>query len=222
MAEETTNRTTNPTTRRTTTTTRAPGRTTASTEAAASPDAKQQPESASQGNEKAEEKTAQQETEKQEEEKIPTLEEDYEVLKNMNLLRDVLIRMQCGKYPNKKLEGVLSRRMKLDEEKLQSPRIVRIIITIMAMFFICTLTYIAIWLTTATPALHGVREFASMVISMFFIGFCAFAVFNNLSAPDEVKVQQAIKERMTEIEVELNISKKSTSSEKEKTEKEAS
>ncbi len=221
MAEETTNRTTNPTARRTATPARTSGRATTSAEAAASSDVKQQ-ESVSTANEKTEEKTAQQETENKEEEKIPTLEEDYEVLKNMNLLRDVLIRMQCGRYPNKKLEGVLNRRMNLDEEKLQSPRIVRIIITILAMFFICTLTYIAIWLATATPALHGVREFASLVISMFFIGFCAFAVFNSLSAPDEVKVQQAIKERMTEIEVELSVSKKSPSSKKETTEKEAS
>ncbi len=82
-------------------------------------------------------KSVEKETQEQEPEKEPSLAEDYEALKNMNLLKNIMIRMQLGKYPNKKIEGILKRRMDFDESKYQGPQIVRMIITIMAMFFIC-------------------------------------------------------------------------------------
>lgn len=137
-------------------------------------------------------------------EKEPTLAEDYEALKNMNLLKNTMIRMQYGRYPNKKIESILQRRMDLDASQYQGPQIVRMIITIMAMFFFCTFTYIIIWLLTSQLNLNGIKETASMVLSTLFLGSCGFALFNYISVPDEKKLKEAIKNRMEEIEKELN------------------
>ncbi len=137
-------------------------------------------------------------------EKEPTLAEDYEALKNMNLLKNTMIRMQYGRYPNKKIESILQRRMDLDASQYQGPQIVRMIITIMAMFFFCTFTYVIIWLITSRLNLYGIRETASMVLSTLFLGSCGFALFNYISVPDEKKLKEAIKNRMAEIEKELN------------------
>ncbi len=151
-------------------------------------------------------KNVEKENEKQEKEpeKEPSLAEDYEALKNMNLLKNVMIRMQLGKYPNQKIEGILKRRMDFDESKYQGPQIVRMIITIMAMFFICSFTYVIIWLISSGLELNSLKETSSIIISLFFFGSCGFALFNNLSVPDEKKLKEAIKERMTELETELN------------------
>ena len=137
-------------------------------------------------------------------EKEPTLAEDYEALKNMNLLKNTMIRMHYGRYPNKKIESILQRRMDLDASQYQGPQIVRMIITIMAMFFFCTFTYIIIWLLTSQLNLNGIKETASMVLSTLFLGSCGFALFNYISVPDEKKLKEAIKNRMEEIEKELN------------------
>ncbi len=150
------------------------------------------------------------------EEPEPTLEEDYETLKNMNLLRNVMIRMQYGRYPNKKINAVLQRRMNFDESKFQGTHIVRIIISIMADFFICTFLYIAIWLIASTMNLNDLKETASLVISLFFLCSCSFFVFNNLSVPDEKKLKEAIKDKMNEIEKELKIEKKENDNKPEK------
>jgi hypothetical protein len=139
-------------------------------------------------------------------EKEPTLAEDYEALKNMNLLKNTMIRMQYGRYPNKKIESILQRRMDLDASQYQGPQIVRMIITIMAMFFFCSFTYVIIWLITSHLNLYGIKETASMVLSTLFLGSCGFALFNYISVPDEKKLKEAIKNRMAEIEKELNSS----------------
>lgn len=152
--------------------------------------------------------------EKQEPE--PTLEEDYKDLKEMNLLRNVMIRMQYGKYPNKKINAILERRMNFDESKFQGTHVVRIIISIMADFFICTFIYVAIWLIASTMNLNDLKETSSLVISLFFLCSCSFLIFNNLSVPDEKKLKEAIKERMTEIEKELKIEKKDNDNKPEK------
>ena len=141
-------------------------------------------------------------------EKEPTLAEDYEDLKNMNLLKNIMIRMQYGRYPNKKIESILQRRMDFDTSQYQGPQIVRMIITMMAAFFFCSFTYAIIWLITSQLNLLEIRETASLVLSMFFLGCCGFALFNYLSVPDEKKLKEAIKERMAEIEKELNITSK--------------
>ncbi len=143
---------------------------------------------------------------KNENEQEPTLEEDYESLKQMHLLKNVMIRMQYGRYPNKKIDDILKRRMDFDESKYQGPTIVRAILTIMAMFFICSFLYIIIWLISSSLNLNNLKETASLVLSLFFLGSCGFAIFNNLSVPDEKKLKEAIKERMTEIEKELKTS----------------
>lgn len=153
-------------------------------------------------------------TEKQEPK--PTLEEDYKDLKEMNLLRNVMIRMQYGKYPNKKINAILERRMNFDESKYQGTKVVRIIISIMADFFICTFIYVAIWLIASTMNLNDLKETSSLVISLFFLCSCSFLIFNNLSVPDEKKLKEAIKERMTEIEKELKIEKKDNDNKPEK------
>ena len=97
-----------------------------------------------------------------EKEKEPTLAEDYESLKNMNLLKNVMIRMQFGRYPNKKINAILERRMDFDESKFQGTNVVRIIITIMAMFFICTAIYIIIWLFANMMNLNDLKETSSL------------------------------------------------------------
>ena len=141
-------------------------------------------------------------------EKEPSLAEDYEALKNMNLLKNVMIRLQYSRYPNKKIDGILKRRMDFDESKYQGPQIVRMIITMMAMFFFCSFTYVIIWLIASKLNLGEIKETASMILSMLFLGSCGFALFNYISVPDEKKLKEAIKERMTEIEKELNITSK--------------
>lgn len=134
----------------------------------------------------------------------PTLAEDLEALKNMNLLKNTMIRMQYGRYPNKKIEGILQRRLDLDASQYQGPQIVSMIITVMAMFFFCSFTYVIIWLVTSHLNLPGIKETASMVLSTLFLGSCGFALFNYISVPDEKKLKAAIKERMDELEKELN------------------
>lgn len=140
----------------------------------------------------------------QEPEHIPTLAEDYNELIKMNLLRNVMIRMQYGRYPNKKIDDILKRRMEFDESMFQGPRVARIAITIMLFFFICSLSYIAI----CVLGFNALKEPASFFLSSLFLGGCGFAIFNNLSAPDEKKLKAAIKERMTEYEVEIRIEQK--------------
>ena len=124
-----------------------------------------------------------------------------------------MIRMQLGKYPNKKIEGILKRRMDFDESKYQGPQIVRMIITIMATFFICSFLYVVIWLISSSLELNSLKETSSLVLSLFFLGSCGFALFNNLSVPDEKKLKESIKEKMAEIEKEL----KNTPKENDKT-----
>ena len=158
-------------------------------------------------------KSVEKETQEQEPEKEPSLAEDYEALKSMNLLKNIMIRMQLGKYPNKKIEGILKRRMDFDESKYQGPQIVRMIITIMATFFICSFLYVVIWLISSSLELNSLKETSSLVLSLFFLGSCGFALFNNLSVPDEKKLKEAIKEKMAEIEKEL----KNTPKENDKT-----
>ena len=148
-------------------------------------------------------KSVEKETQEKKPKKEPSLAEDYEALKNMNLLKNIMIRMQLGKYPNKKIEGILKRRMDFDESKYQGPQIVRMIITIMAMFFICSFLYVVIWLIASNLELNSLKETSSLILSLFFLGSCGFALFNNLSVPDEKKLKEAIKEKMAEIEKEL-------------------
>lgn len=146
--------------------------------------------------------------EEEKKEPEPTLEEDYEALKNMNLLRNVMVRMQYGRYPNKKINAILERRMNFDESEFQGTHIVRIIISILAMFFICTFVYILIWLLATPFNFIELKETASLVISLFFLGSCGFAIFNNISVPDEKKLKEAIKEKMSQIENEIKKEKK--------------
>lgn len=139
--------------------------------------------------------------------KEPSLEEDYEALKHMNLLRNVMVRLQYGRFPNAETEAILKRRMNFDESKFQGAYVARVIISILTLFFLCTLTYIVIWLATSSMNLNGIRESASLIISLFFFSGCGFVIFNSLSSPDEKKLKLAIKERMTELEIELNLEK---------------
>ena len=138
----------------------------------------------------------------------PTLSEDYEKLKEMNLLRNVMVRMQYGRYPNKKIDSILKRRMDFDSDKYQGTHIIRIIISIMATFFICSFIYVIIWLIASSMCLNDLKETASLVISLFFLCASSFTIFNNISVPDEKKLKEAIKERMAEIEKELKIETK--------------
>ena len=145
---------------------------------------------------------------KKEEEPIPTLEEDYESLKNMHLLRNVMVRMQYGRYPNKKIDAVLARRMDLDPYKFQGTRFLRIIISIMSMFFICTAIYLLLFIFAKAFNLYDFNEAASVTMSLFFLCSCSFAIFNNISVPDEKKLKEAIKERMRQIEEQIKTEKK--------------
>ncbi len=151
-------------------------------------------------NKEEEKKTSEPEPEPEPE---PTLEEDYEALKNMHLLRNVMIRMQYGRYPNKKIDGILKRRMDLDESQYQGTHIIRIIISIMAMFFICMFAYFVVWLFASSFNFADLKETASLVISLFFLCSCGFAIFNNISVPNEKKLKEGIKTRMEELEKEL-------------------
>ena len=119
-----------------------------------------------------------------------------------------MIRMQYGRYPNKKIDSILQRRMDFDPSQYQGPQIVSMIITVMAMFFFCSFTYVIIWLVTSHLNLPGIKETASMILSTLFLGSCGFALFNYISVPDEKKLKAAIKERMEELEKELNSSTK--------------
>ena len=106
------------------------------------------------------------ESEKEEEkttEKIPTLEEDYQALKSMNLLRNIMIRMQYGKYPNNKIDSVLKRRMNFDESEFQGTDIVRIIISLMAVFFFCSFIFFIIWLIAKSIGSYDLKETSSFV-----------------------------------------------------------
>jgi hypothetical protein len=155
-------------------------------------------------------------TETKEQEKIPTLAEDYESLKNMHLLRNVMIRMQFGKYPNKKIDEILKRRMNLDESKYQGTDIIRIILSILSSFLICTILYILIWLFATSMGFHELKQQSSLVISLFFLSSCGFFIFNNISVPDEKKLKIAIKEKMNELENELKKEKKTNENNTEK------
>ena len=146
----------------------------------------------------------------------PTLAEDYENLKQMHLLRNVMIRMQYGRYPNKKIDGILKRRMDLDESKFQGTNIVRIIISIMASFFICSFIYVIIWLIANSMNLNDLKDTSSLVISLFFLSSCGFLIFNNISVPDEKKLKEAINEKMKEIENELKKENKNDTNKSEK------
>lgn len=138
----------------------------------------------------------------------PSLKDDYELLKNMNLLRNIMVRAQYGRFPDKKIDALLKRRMDIDESKFQGPRIVRIIISIIALFLFCTILYLIIFLVSKGLNLPDVATTASLVISLFFFSGLGFVIFNNLSVPDENKLKVLIKERMTELEVELKVDNK--------------
>lgn len=155
-------------------------------------------------------------TETKEQEKIPTLSEDYESLKNMHLLRNVMIRMQFGRYPNKKIDEILKRRMNLDESQFQGTDIIRIILSILFSFLICTILYILIWLFATSMGFLELKQQSSVVISLFFLSSCGFFIFNNISVPDEKKLKIAIKEKMSEIENELKKEKKTNENNTEK------
>lgn len=160
----------------------------------------------------AETTESKEQTEKiQEQEPIPSLKDDYELLKNMNLLRNVMIRAQYGRFPDKRIDGVLKRRMDLDESKFQGPKIVRAIISILALFLFCAVLYAIIYLSAKGLNLNGVADTASLVISLFFLSGLGFVIFNNFSVPDEKKLKTLINERMTEIEVELKVEEKNVS-----------
>lgn len=130
----------------------------------------------------------------------PTLEEDYAALKEMNLLRNVMVRLQYGKYPDARIDGILKRRMELDESKFQGPQIVRIIVSILALFLSCTLFFIFVWLAAKGLGFDNFAKTASVIISLFFFSGFGFVIFNSLSVPDEKKLKKAISERMAELE----------------------
>ena len=140
---------------------------------------------------------------KEQSEEEPSLKEDYEALKEMNLLRNVMVRLQYGRFPDSKIDGILKRRMNLDERAFQGPYIIRGFISVLFLFLVCSLVYVVIWLSSKWLGLSGVAETASMFISLFFFCGIGFVIFNSLSAPDEKKLKIAINERMAELEKEF-------------------
>lgn len=152
----------------------------------------------------------------------PTLADDFLKLEQLNLLRTVVIRMQGGRHPSREIENLLQRRMNFSRDDLQGPYVVRLICTIMFIFFAATFFWAILWAIGNAFALSYFTRLISTGIATLFAAAAGVAIFHPSSLPDEKAIADAIEARMNELRKELEENnKEADQSEEDDTDKES-
>lgn len=155
--------------------------------------------------ETTQEANTQENQEEKEPEKVYTLEEDLEALKKLNLVRELCIKIQFKKHYNKETDALLNRRFNIDPEKVKGNVILRIIITIVSIFFTAILMWGISWLLVAavTENTFWIMRFISSVLGFLTIIGMAIAPFLPFPVIDENKLDICIKKEMEKLEEQV-------------------
>lgn len=127
----------------------------------------------------------------------PSLEEDFETLQKLNLLKATLVRMQGGRHPNPEIEALLHRRLNLSRESFQGPYIIRLLSTLIMIFVAATICWGVLWILAFE--LSNFIKILSTGMASLVAALAGVAIFHPTSLPDENLLKQRIEEEMRKI-----------------------
>lgn len=128
-----------------------------------------------------------------------TLEEDFELLQRINVLKAVMVRMQGGRHPSPEIDALLQRRMNVPRDAFQGPYIVRLISTLMMVFVATTLCWGVLWILGTAFELKYFLRILSTGMATLVAAIAGVAIFHPSSLPDEKLLKEFIDNRLQEI-----------------------
>ena len=129
----------------------------------------------------------------------PTLAEDYEQLKKLHLLKDIMIRQKAGRHPSTEIDALLKRRMNFKNEDFQGPYVVRLISTLLMIFVFAAIFWSVLWILASGFNLTYFIRLLSTGMATLVAAIAGIAVFFPSSLPNEAILKKAIDLKMKEI-----------------------
>jgi hypothetical protein len=144
----------------------------------------------------------------------PTLEEDFELLQRINVLKAVMVRMQGGRHPSPEIDALLQRRLNFSRETFQGPYIIRLISTLIMIFVAATLCWGILWILASGFELSYFLRILSTGMATLVAAIAGVAIFHPSSLPDEKLLKEAVDDKMQQISKQVQELSGSTSAER--------
>lgn len=129
----------------------------------------------------------------------PTLEEDFELLQRINVLKAVMVRMQGGRHPSPEIDALLQRRLNFSRDTFQGPYIIRLISTLIMIFVATTLCWGILWILASGFELSYFLRILSTGMASLVAAIAGVAIFHPSSVPDEKLLKEFVDDRLQEI-----------------------
>lgn len=138
------------------------------------------------------------------------LKEDFQMLSDLNLIKEIAIKIQLKKHPNKKINDLLDRRMNLESSTFTGPHALSVAASFMIIFFVALIVWAIFWVFATLLNFSALITFMSGLLSVFvFVGF-AIALFRPFPIIDEEKLLKHITDEMKSLRSAANIDEQKT------------
>ena len=135
---------------------------------------------------------------------VPPLQEDYDVLLNINLLKAVLIKFQRDVHPNKEINSVLERRIQLNRSEFEGPFAIRIISSLLMIFCSGTVAWIAIWLISSAFGETSFLVELSGAMAVMLAAMFGIAIFQPFHLIDEKALKVALSDELEKLKCHVH------------------
>ena len=133
--------------------------------------------------------------------KVYTLTEDLEEIKKRDIVREICIKLQFGKHPNKEIDALITRRFNIDIYEVRSNVLLRTFITISSIFFIGITTYGIIWFINAAISENmWLAKTLSPILGFLTLAGMAIAIFIPFPVIDENKLTAMVNKEIQNLE----------------------
>lgn len=132
------------------------------------------------------------------------LKEDFQMLSDLNLIKEIAIKIQLKKHPNKKINDLLDRRMNLESSTFTGPHALSVAASFMIIFFVALVAWGIFWTLGTLLGLGAFVTFMSLVLSIFVFAGFAITIFRPLPIIDEEKLLKHITDVMKSLRAEVN------------------
>ena len=133
--------------------------------------------------------------------KVYTLTEDLEEIKKCDIVREICIKLQFGKHPNKEIDALITRRFNIDIYEVRSNVLLRTFITISSIFFIGITTYGIIWFINAALSENMcLAKTLSPILGFLTLAGMAIAIFIPFPVIDENKLTAMVNKEIQNLE----------------------
>lgn len=138
------------------------------------------------------------------------IKEDFQMLSDLNLLKEIAIKIQLKRHPNKEINDLLDRRMNLNSNNFTGPHGVSVAASFMIIFFVALIVWAIFWVFATLLDFSALITFMSGLLSVFVFGGFAIALFRPFPIIDEEKLLKHITDEMKSLRSAANIDEQKT------------